>query len=167
MAGPLSTDATLDRFKNTSRIAIGDIIQKVAESLRSDATRESVRMGCHQTKEETMNWYVAVLKKYAVFTGRARRSEYWFFVLFNLIITVILALIDAWLGTSFLEIIYSLAVLIPSLAVGVRRLHDTDRSGWWLLIGLVPLFGLIVLIVFFVQDSTAGANKYGPNPKGA
>lgn len=119
-----------------------------------------------------MNWYLAVLKKYAVFSGRARRSEYWFFVLFNVIIGFVLGFIDGIFGlgnpeagVGVLGTIYSLAVLIPSIAVGVRRLHDTDRSGWWLLIGLIPLIGAIVLIVFFVMDSTPGDNRFGPNPK--
>ncbi|RUO59871.1 DUF805 domain-containing protein [Pseudidiomarina marina] len=119
-----------------------------------------------------MNWYLTVLKKYAVFSGRARRSEYWFFVLFNTIIGFVLGFIDGILGFSdpdmsigVLGAIYSLAVLIPSIAVGVRRLHDTDRSGWWLLIALIPLIGAIVLIVFFVMDSTPGENRFGPNPK--
>ena len=119
-----------------------------------------------------MNWYLEVLKKYAVFSGRARRKEYWFFVLFNLIISLVLTFIDSALGTlneetgyGLLSGVYSLAVLIPSLAVAVRRLHDTGRTGWWLLIGLIPLIGLIVLLIFFVQDSKPGENEYGPNPK--
>ena len=118
-----------------------------------------------------MNWYVEVLKKYAVFSGRARRKEYWFFVLFNLIISFVLGLIDGAMGfgekggAGPLGAVYSLAVLIPSLAVSVRRLHDTGRSGWWLLIGLIPCVGFIVLIVFMVQDSDPGDNQYGPNPK--
>ena len=120
-----------------------------------------------------MNWYLQVLKKYAVFTGRAQRAEYWYFFLFNLLITIGLAFIDGLLGTysaengyGLLSGLYTLAVLIPGIAVGVRRLHDTSRSGWWILIGLIPLIGAIVLIVFFVQDSTPGENQHGPNPKG-
>ena len=120
-----------------------------------------------------MNWYLSVLKQYAVFKGRARRKEYWFFFLFNLIASVVLTvidfmtgLLDAELGIGLLSGLYSLAVLIPSLAVTVRRLHDTDRSGWWLLIGLVPLLGGIVLLVFMLLDSMAGDNQYGANPKG-
>ncbi len=118
-----------------------------------------------------MNYYLNVLKSYAVFTGRARRSEYWFFVLFNLIIAFVLGLIDGLLNlsigknTGVLGTIYSLAVFIPSVAVMVRRLHDTNRSGWWICIGLIPIVGAIVLIVFAVQDSTPGENKYGQNPK--
>jgi len=120
-----------------------------------------------------MNWYLGVLKKYAVFSGRARRKEYWFFALFNLLASIVLSVIDyitgsfdAALGTGLLSGIYALAVLIPSLAVSVRRLHDTDHSGWWLLIALIPLIGAIVLLVFVLQDSKPGENQYGPNPKG-
>ncbi len=115
-----------------------------------------------------MNWYIEVLKKYAVFTGRARRTEYWMFFLFNIIIAVAIGVVEGILGSpGVLGLLYSLGVFIPTLAVSVRRLHDTGRSGLWLLIGLVPLIGFIVLIVFFVQDSEYGQNQYGPNPKEA
>lgn len=119
-----------------------------------------------------MNWYLEVLRKYLVFEGRARRKEYWFFVLFNIIIGIVLALVDMQTGTlnpdtgvGFLSGIYSLAVLMPTIAVAIRRLHDTDRSGWWLLIVLVPIIGGLVLLVFFVLDGTPGSNQFGPNPK--
>ena len=121
-----------------------------------------------------MNWYLSVLKQYAVFKGRARRKEYWFFILFNLIASLVLTVVDymtgslnAELGMGLLSGLYSLAVLIPSLAVTVRRLHDTDRTGWWILIGLIPLIGVIVLLVFMLLDSQPGDNQYGANPKGA
>jgi uncharacterized membrane protein YhaH (DUF805 family) len=115
-----------------------------------------------------MNWYLDVLKKYAVFTGRARRKEYWMFALFNVIIAIALGIIEGIVGgPGVLGGLYGLAVLIPSIAVGVRRLHDTGRSGWWILIGLVPVIGFIVLIVFFATDGQPGTNQYGPNPKGA
>jgi uncharacterized membrane protein YhaH (DUF805 family) len=117
-------------------------------------------------KESNMNWYIEVLKKYAVFSGRARRKEYWYFVLFNLIIYIILSIIDYAINSAILSTIYSLGVLIPSIAVAVRRLHDTNRTGWWLLIGLIPIIGWIVLIIFMVLDSQKGENQYGPNPKG-
>lgn len=119
-----------------------------------------------------MNWYLNVLKSYATFSGRARRKEYWFFVLFNLIVSIALGFIDGITGLfspeagiGLLGGIYSLAVLLPSLALSVRRLHDTDRSGWWLLIVLVPLIGAIALIVFLALDSKPEKNEYGENPK--
>src|SRR5436309_5574241 len=116
-----------------------------------------------------MEWYLAVLKKYLVFTGRATRTEYWMFALFNVIISIVLSIIGYVVvggnGQSALSSLYSLAVLLPSLGVSVRRLHDTNRSGWWLLISLVPIIGIIVLIVFLVQDSDPGDNRYAPNPK--
>ena len=119
-----------------------------------------------------MHWYVDVLKKYAVFSGRAQRAEYWYFALFNIIISVVLVGLDMLLGfggdvgVGLLSGIYSLAVIIPGIAVAVRRLHDIERSGWWLLIGFIPLIGIIVLIIWFVKDSQPGENTYGPNPKG-
>jgi uncharacterized membrane protein YhaH (DUF805 family) len=115
-----------------------------------------------------MNWYLAVLKKYAQFSGRARRTEYWMFFLFNLLIFIALMIVEGILGSmGIIGALYGLATLIPNLAVSVRRLHDTNRSGWWLLIGLVPLVGVIVLIVFVATEGTAGDNAYGPNPKAA
>ncbi len=116
-----------------------------------------------------MNYYLAVIKKYAVFSGRSQRAEYWYFALFNVIITFVLGYVSATLGdkTNMLGNIYSLALLIPGLAVGVRRLHDVGKSGWMLLISLIPLIGWIWIIVLMATDSNPGANKYGPNPKKA
>jgi len=112
-----------------------------------------------------MNWYLEVLKKYAVFSGRARRKEYWMFVLFNMIIVFVLSFIEGMIGTtssrngqSILTNIYQLAVMIPSIAVGIRRMHDTDHSGWWLLFPIVNL-------IFAVSEGTHGDNKYGSDPK--
>ena len=118
-----------------------------------------------------MNWYLQALKKYADFSGRARRKEYWVFVLFNIIISIVLTVCDVFVGTysasasiGILSGIYSLAVLIPGIAVTVRRLHDTGRSGWWILIVLVPIVGWIVLLIFMLLDSQP-QNAYGPSPK--
>jgi uncharacterized membrane protein YhaH (DUF805 family) len=109
---------------------------------------------------------LAVLKNYAGFSGRARRTEYWMFFLFNLIITLVLDAIGMAIKQgSLLGGIYGLAVLIPGIAVAVRRLHDTGRSGWWLFIGLIPIVGTIVLIVFMATEGQPGDNEYGPNPK--
>jgi uncharacterized membrane protein YhaH (DUF805 family) len=115
-----------------------------------------------------MNWYIEVLKKYAEFNGRARRMEYWYFFLFNFLIMVGLIMIGGAMGSSsggILYNLYSLAVLIPGIAVGIRRLHDTNRSGWFLLIGFIPVIGWLILIYFFAQDGDASENQYGPNPK--
>lgn len=112
-----------------------------------------------------MDWYLAVLKNYAGFSGRARRKEFWMFTLISFVISIVLSIIGSLIGTDILSYIYSLAILIPSLAVAVRRLHDTSRSGWWLLIGLVPLVGFIVLIVFFASEGKQEPNQYGTNPK--
>ena len=114
-----------------------------------------------------MNWYTDVLKKYAVFDGRARRMEFWMFALFNFIIAVVLSIIEVVLGIFGLSALYCLAVLLPSIGVAIWRLHDIDRSGWWLFISLVPVIGIIVLLVFYFMDGTPGDNRFGANPKGA
>src|SRR5437899_1593476 len=109
-------------------------------------TRLVVQPHQQESEERLMHWYLEALKKYAVFSGRARRKEYWMFFLFNLIIGLVLGVIEGVAGgPGVLESLYGLAVLIPGIAVSVRRLHDTNRSGWWLLIGLIPLIGVIVL----------------------
>ncbi len=110
------------------------------------------------------DYYVSAFKNYADFSGRARRSAYWYFVLFNILFSIGANIVDAVLGTIFVGVAYALVAFIPGLALSIRRLHDTTRSGWWLLIALVPIIGFIVLLVFFVEDSHP-ANEYGPNPK--
>ena len=116
-------------------------------------------------------WKKVVLENYANFDGRARRAQFWWYVLANLIISIVLNIIDAVIGLGIgggvgvLGLIYGLAVLIPGLAVAVRRLHDTDKSGWWILIGLIPIVGIIVLIVFWATDGLPGPNKYGASEK--
>lgn len=117
-----------------------------------------------------MGWYLEVLKKYATFDGRAHRTEFWMFVLVNIIISIGLSIVDAVIGTSgdagagLLSGLYSLAVLIPTLAVGARRLHDIGRSGWWQLLALIPIIGAIVLIVWFATKGNESENEHGPNP---
>ena len=113
-----------------------------------------------------MDWYLDVLKKYAEFDGRARRKEYWMFILFNSIIIMAFGVIARLIGgLNIVVALYSLAVLVPHIAVSVRRLHDTDRSGAWFFIVLVPFIGAFILIWFFAQDGTPGQNQYGANPK--
>lgn len=119
-----------------------------------------------------MDWYLKVLKNYVGFGGRARRKEYWMFTLISLIVAVIAAVLDNVLGLANEQLhygviygLYALAVFLPSLAVSIRRLHDTDRSGWWLLIGFVPFIGAVVLLVFMVLEGNRGDNRFGPDPK--
>lgn len=111
-------------------------------------------------------WKLVVLERYAKFDGRARRAEYWWFVLANFIVAVVLAILS---GISDLFLLlyfaYAIAMFIPTIAVAIRRLHDTDRSGWWLLITFVPLVGGIILIVLLALDSTRGTNQYGISEK--
>jgi uncharacterized membrane protein YhaH (DUF805 family) len=109
------------------------------------------------------------LGNYATFTGRARRSEFWFFWLFNLAAHVVAGLLDEALlgGASVLNAIVSLGLLLPNLAVSVRRLHDVGRSGWWLLIGFVPLVGIVVLLIWYVSHGEDGPNRFGPDPRPA
>lgn len=115
-----------------------------------------------------INNYKAVLRKYVVFSGRATRSEYWYFVLLNFLISIAISIVGSILADGLgntLQSLYSLAVLLPSLAVMVRRLHDTSHSAWWILINLIPLVGTIIFIVFLATDTVPAENKYGPSPK--
>jgi uncharacterized membrane protein YhaH (DUF805 family) len=111
-------------------------------------------------------WTLVVLQRYAKFDGRARRCEFWWFALASTIIGTVLALLGAASSIfTILYFIYVLGVIIPTVAVGVRRLHDTDRSGWWYLIVVVPVVGAIVLLLLFVLDTTPGTNRYGTSEK--
>ncbi len=120
-----------------------------------------------------MNYYTTVLKKYAVFSGRATRAEYWYFVLINFIISLLLQGLAAIVGPessaagvlALLSGVYAVALLLPGIAVAVRRLHDTNRSGGYVFLTLIPFVGAIILLVFLAQDSQSGTNQYGPNPK--
>ena len=115
-----------------------------------------------------MNYFIQALHRYAEFGGRSGRKEYWHFFLWYFVIYTVLELVDQAMSGSVVMgwsvAVFTLALLVPSMAVGVRRLHDTDRSGWWLLITLVPILGVIVLIVFSSQNGDAGDNQYGSRP---
>ncbi len=114
-----------------------------------------------------MHYFIeAFTKNYVNFAGRARRKEYWMFVLFNCIAAFVVGFIAGLLEVSLLSGIYSLAVLLPALGVTIRRLHDTGRNWPWIFIGFIPVVGQIWLFVLMVLDSQPGANQYGPNPKG-
>ena len=116
-----------------------------------------------------MEWYLKVLKNYVGFSGRARRKEYWMFVLFNMIVSLVFSILGSIKGIgglfTVLSGLYSLGVFLPSIAVGIRRLHDIGKSGWWLLISLVPIIGGIWLIVLLATEGTSGENSYGSDPK--
>ena len=110
-----------------------------------------------------------ITNHYADFEGRARRKEYWMFFLFNFIVSTVLSIIMGMISETAASVVsglYGLALLLPGLSLGVRRLHDTGKSGWMILLGLIPLVGAIILLVFFCTDSQPGTNEYGPNPKG-
>ena len=112
-----------------------------------------------------MDWFIDGLKRYADFTGRSHRTAFWMFILIAWVLSIVIGVVDSFLTGGFIGLLFSLAILLPNLAVGARRLHDTDRSGWWQLIALIPFVGWIVLIVFYVMDSDADENRFGPNPK--
>ena len=130
--------------------------------------------------EDFNHYFLDVVKNnYANFNGRATRSQYWYFVLFYLLISIVLSLIDLYainpaLGMTpeeaasggILSVVFALAMLLPQIGLGIRRLHDTGKSGWWYLIIVIPLIGALILLFFFVTDSQAGDNEYGANPKG-
>ena len=119
-----------------------------------------------------MKWFLKVLNQYADFNGRARRKEYWMFTLIYILFLVAAAVLDNLFGIAFDQIGYgplylllSLGLFIPNLAVSIRRLHDIGKSGWMILVGIIPIVGIIWLIVLFATDSQPDRNEYGPNPK--
>ncbi len=114
------------------------------------------------------NWKLVVLQRYAKFDGRAGRAEFWWFVLANFLAYVVLAILMQ-ISSIFLilYVVYALALIVPSLAVAIRRLHDTDKSGWMILLGLIPFVGFIILLVFYIQEGTNGPNNYGAGPEPA
>lgn len=119
-----------------------------------------------------MNWFIKALKQYADFKGRARRKEFWLFILFYFIFYVLAVVLDNVLGIT-IDYMYvgpvtsmlSLVMIIPNLSVTVRRLHDIGKSGWFIFIGLIPVIGSIWLLVLMFKNSQSGTNEYGPNPK--
>lgn len=116
-----------------------------------------------------MDYYIDAFRNYATFKGRASRKQYWMFVLLNFIISIAIGLVESAIGfgdMTFLSFLYSIAVIVPNLSIASRRLHDTGRSAWWILLALIPLVGAIVLTVLLIFDSEKGSNKYGENPKG-
>ena len=123
-------------------------------------------------QNEFVKWYIGVLKKYMVFKGRARCREFWMFALFNFIVSILITIAAQILVNipvigailALLPIIYCIAIFLPSIGIWIRRLHDTNRSGWFLLLLCVPIVGVIILIIFAIQKGTPSDNRYGPNP---
>ncbi len=118
-----------------------------------------------------MDWYLKVLRNYIGFRGRARRKEYWMFILVNIVLTGVLGIVDKILGLQLgggegvLTTVYGVLIFLPWWVVQFRRLHDTDRSAWWLLLLLIPVIGWLVIIAFNCQSGTPGENRFGPDPK--
>ena len=120
-----------------------------------------------------MEWATLPLKRYAEFTGRSRRKEYWMFTLLAIGIYIVASILDRIAGMNGMiagrygpiTVLVALGLLVPSIAVSIRRLHDSDRSGWWLLLGLVPMVGEIIVLVFMVLKGTRGANRFGADPR--
>lgn len=108
-----------------------------------------------------IDWFVKCLKNYVGFEGRARRKEFWFFTLVQFGLLIIAQIIDKMLGTGIFYAIVTLALFLPSLAVAARRLHDIGKSGWWLLLGLIPVIGIIILIIWFIMDTKSDSNRWG------
>jgi len=136
---------------------------------------KSIQHFTSNTNMPNIKYYILAFKKYAVFTGRSQRAEYWFFLLFNVIFTIILTLIDIAINNvtarfdgnfGILSLLYLVIIFVPSIAVSIRRLHDTDHSGWWILVYLIPILGPVIFIFFALQDSDREKNQYGINPKG-
>ena len=114
-----------------------------------------------------MEWYLKAFKNYATFDGRSRRKEFWMFFLFNVIFSFVLGFVDGLIfNRQVLSLIYSVAIIIPSIAVLVRRYHDIGKSGWYYFILLIPIIGFVLWLIWMCTDSTPGPNQYGPNPKG-
>jgi len=118
-----------------------------------------------------MHWFLDPIQNHYVdFQGRATRQEYWMFLLFSVLVGIAVGIVDGMLGTMFLVGLFQLAILLPSIAIGVRRLHDLNKSGWWLLLSFVPLIGGLILLVWFIGKSVDEGNQYGPGsgaPAGA
>lgn len=137
---------------------IGDTVATCTQCGAPQLVQSTAGVSASQASAK-VNWYFEVLKKYAVFTGRARRKEYWMFILFNFLVAVVIGAVEGLMGgKGMISNIYTLAVFLPSIAVGVRRLHDTDRSGWWLLLPVVN-------IIFLMLEGNSNTNRFGPSPK--
>ena len=146
-------------------VAIFEIVRHLRQIRDHECARDRRIISQNQKGIKQMKEYTTCLKKYATFSGRASRREFWLFVLFQSIFGLVAFFVDALMGVEIINPIYSLAMILPGLAVSVRHLHDTGRSGWMLLLGLIPIVGGIVLLVYYVQPSKDAGEKYGPTPQ--
>lgn len=167
LKGLVSMSEVTGRPQPTQPAPVDEFVSGPSRSAHPDS-----RQGFEQRSRYSPAWCADAWRKYAVFRGRARRREFWLFQFYNLLFGLFLVLVEVVVGLPGgrsgpgpLLGIFQLVMLIPNLAVSVRRLHDTNRSGWWSLVNLVPIIGNIALLVFLVQNSQQGANQYGANPK--
>jgi uncharacterized membrane protein YhaH (DUF805 family) len=144
-------------------------LQEISEIYNPQKQSQSITGSAEVLPEMSpIDYYVRAFQKYAQFSGRATRAEYWWFYLVTIAVSILLSIIDMILNTplEFISLIYLIVSLIPSTSIQVRRLHDVDKSGWYMLLNLVIIIGWIWLLILNILDSTPGDNKYGPNPKG-
>lgn len=158
------SDENLNPNQNTDQNS--EKLQEISEIYNPQTQSQSTTGSAEVLPEMSpIDHYVRAFQKYAQFSGRATRSEYWWFYLITIGVSFLLGIVDGLLDTPF-GLIYFFASLIPSLAIQIRRLHDVDKSGWYMLLNLVIIIGWIWLLILNILDSTPGNNKYGPNPKG-
>lgn len=158
------SDENLNPNQNTEQNA--EKLQEISEIYNPQIQSQSTTGSAEVLPEMSpIDYYVRAFQKYAQFSGRATRAEYWWFYLITIGVSFLLGIVDGLLDTPF-GLIYFFASLIPSLAIQVRRLHDVSKSGWYMLLNLVIIIGWIWLLILNILDSTPGNNKYGPNPKG-
>jgi uncharacterized membrane protein YhaH (DUF805 family) len=144
-----------------------DKIQEISEFYQEKKTTMNESTAEPIIERSPIDYYVEAFRKYATFSGRATRSEFWYFQLFNIIANIVLVMIiDGIFGISEAYYLYLIILIIPAWALITRRLHDVGKSGWFLLISIIPIIGALWLLILYVRDSTPGANEYGPNPKG-
>ena len=141
--------------------------QMPQNNVAAQATGPQAVHAMHKTDNNFLTWFlICVRHKYADFNGRARRKELWMYFLVYIILMVLLSCIEALLGIApLLSGILGLALFLPSFAVGVRRLHDVGKSGWWLFVSLIPIIGIIYILYLMIKDGQPEANQWGANPK--
>jgi len=156
----------MDQGTNQNPTQNADKLQEISQIYNPQSSNEGENVVL--VDRSPIDYYILAFQKYGQFSGRATRSEYWWFYLVTIAVSLLLAIIDSVFSIPFtlLFIIYSFGSFIPTLALLVRRLHDTGKNGWFLLVIFIPFLGILLLAISMFTDSTPGDNKYGPNPKG-